>query len=110
VISVLRQARIEGQAIHDVLIERFYDWKAQSKLIRRYKDARYTILSRIDSSRPAQFVMGSKLWLRAQWWWWDHVRQPATSHLGCYTYPDCDLAPQGCFYATKNPEPYGYRD
>jgi|TARA_Y100000296_G_C5170602_1_gene257084 hypothetical protein len=31
-------------------------------------------------------------------------------HLGCYSWPNCDVDPMGCSYQTSDPEPYGHRD
>lgn len=94
----------------DLLIVKYYDWKADSKGVRRCRDLRRAAIDRATSSRPVRLVAESRPFLRAQWWWWDHIRPPAPSHLGCYGYPNCDLAPLGCHYATENPEPYGHRD
>lgn len=33
------------------------------------------------------------------------------SHVGCYSYPNCDLDPNGCCVLNGNDaEPYGHRD
>lgn len=31
-------------------------------------------------------------------------------HVTCYSYPNCDLVPNGCREFTRNPESYGHRD
>lgn len=31
-------------------------------------------------------------------------------HLGCPSYPNCDIDPQGCRRQTKNVDWYGHRD
>lgn len=31
-------------------------------------------------------------------------------HLCCYSYPNCDVDPQGCHMQTFEVEPYGHRD
>lgn len=31
-------------------------------------------------------------------------------HVGCFSYPNCDLSPRGCFYQNEDfPETYGHR-
>jgi hypothetical protein len=30
-------------------------------------------------------------------------------HLGCYSYPNCDVNPSGCLVKTNNPEQYGHK-
>lgn len=30
-------------------------------------------------------------------------------HIGCFSYPNCDIDPNGCRYQRQNPEPYGHR-
>ena len=31
-------------------------------------------------------------------------------HLGCYSYPNCDIDPNGCHYQRSDTETYGHRD
>ena len=31
-------------------------------------------------------------------------------HLGCYSYPNCDIDPNGCHYQRNEVETYGHRD
>lgn len=40
----------------------------------------------------------------------DLVDPDADPHVACYSYPNCDLAPLGCYFETDDPEPYGHRD
>ena len=37
-------------------------------------------------------------------------RTRSDPHVGCYSWPNCDLMPLGCRLATDDPEPYGFRD
>jgi len=30
-------------------------------------------------------------------------------HIGCYSYPNCDIGPSGCSFETEDPEPYGHK-
>lgn len=38
------------------------------------------------------------------------VKDEDEQHLGCYSYPDCDLNPLGCILSTDEPEEFGWRD
>jgi hypothetical protein len=31
-------------------------------------------------------------------------------HIACFSYPNCDIDPNGCRYQREDPEPYGHRD
>ena len=31
-------------------------------------------------------------------------------HIGCFSYPNCDIDPNGCGFQREDPEPYGHRD
>ena len=31
-------------------------------------------------------------------------------HVACFSYPNCDIDPNGCRYQREDPEPYGHRD
>ncbi len=31
-------------------------------------------------------------------------------HIGCFSYPNCDIDPNGCSFQREDPEPYGHRD
>jgi len=47
---------------------------------------------------------------------WDHPAQKRAyikefGHIGCYSYPMCDIAPLGCMLEMgADVEPYGHRD
>ena len=48
---------------------------------------------------------------------WDYIKYDVFKmtyddpHLGCYSYPNCDEAPNGCSHVMgKDVEQYGYRD
>ena len=39
-----------------------------------------------------------------------NIEPPRESHAGCFSYPDCDLAPNGCVVLNGfDAEPYGHR-
>jgi len=47
---------------------------------------------------------------------WDHAAQKQAyvrkhGHVGCYSYPDCDINPLGCMILMgADVEPFGHRD
>tara|TARA_S200002703_G_scaffold140565_1_gene131878 strand:- start:1748 stop:2029 length:282 start_codon:yes stop_codon:yes gene_type:complete len=42
---------------------------------------------------------------------WQEIDGDDERHLGCYSYPNCDIAPNGCRVARgADVEPYGHRD
>ena len=38
------------------------------------------------------------------------IKQKEDSHLGCFSYPNCDIDPLGCTVCNDDYEEYGHRD
>jgi len=38
------------------------------------------------------------------------IKEKEDSHLGCFSYPNCDIDPSGCTVYNDDYEEYGHRD
>ena len=78
-------------------------WKDKEKEIKLKQE--YATLAGFPSPEAAIAYYAQEVYRGEPEEWEDEEE-----HLGCFSYPCCDINPLGCHYQTDDPEPYGFRD